>query len=109
MINVAIFETGPIQTGKSRDLILSGDGPFQLTLSCFVESPPPPGFRPCAACGDFTVNSFESFKINSDQTLWQGKEGSIVIDIVDAVGDTEQLKIKVLPDSRSSSSSAVAK
>ena len=106
MIDVVQFDPRPLRAGESRELVLSGDGPFQVMVSCFVDRPPPPGFRPCAACGKTTVRALERFRITTDREMWRRKEGSVQIDIVDATGEEKTLilTISVDPDYGSSSS-----
>jgi hypothetical protein len=108
MINVDEFESSPMLGGQARNVVLSGDGPFHVTVSCFVDRPPPAGFRPCGACGAFTVQSGQPFQIHSDQALWRGKKGSIIVDIVDAVGATKRLKIAVRSDTPDTSGQTMA-
>ena len=103
MINIDGFVDFPMQTGEHRELTITGDGPFIVTNSCFVDSPPPPGFRPCAACGSISIQSGESYQFETDAKFWQGKEGTLSIEIVDSVGESKKIDIKVLADGNSTS------
>ena len=76
MIVIEEFASGPIRGGESRILVLSGDGPFQVTVSCFVDDPPP-GFRPCAACGKSVVEALSQFRIHCDEKMWREKKGRV--------------------------------
>jgi hypothetical protein len=100
MINVDVFDRTPMFPGDRRELLLSGDGPFKVTNSCFVDTPPPAGFRPCSACSSVVVQAGTPHYIVAEQSFWTGKEGEIEITIVDAVGDNLSIRMNVLPDNR---------
>jgi len=66
MINVDVFDQSPMKPGEIRLMVLSGDGPFNVTNSCFVDNPPPAGFRPCSACNSETVTAGSLHFISAD-------------------------------------------
>lgn len=98
MINVARFNRGPLSAGETRELVLTGDAPFIVSACCFVQNPPPPGFRPCAECSTKTIVEHEVFSLEASFTFWQGKTGRIEITIKDFVGETLILQLQVLPN-----------
>ncbi len=89
------FEDQPMVTGERRRMVLRGNGPFMVSKSCFIDEPPPPGFRPCPACGVYTVAENQPFDIETS-SFWQGKKGTLVIEIKDATGNSRQIKIEVI-------------
>ena len=98
MIDVLEFKQGPLVAGERRRLVLAGDGPFTVSTSCFVDNPPPPGFRPCQECPSTTVVEREVFTIQAGAKFWKGKTGLIDVAIKDSVGDSLRLQLQVLPD-----------
>ena len=98
MIKIVEFDDRPVMTGEKRVLVLEGDAPFKLETSCFVDKPPPPGFRPCAECGSFKIDAFERFEIGSFSRFWHRKSGILEITIYDSVGESLKLSLKMLED-----------
>lgn len=98
MTNIVEFDKGPMTIGEKRRLVLAGDAPFTVSTSCFVENPPPPGFRPCAECSTTTLAEGEAMDIEVAATFWRSKTGRIQITIKDAAGERLELQLQVLPD-----------
>lgn len=98
MIEILEFDRRPVQTGEMRRLVLGGDGPFELSDSCFVDEPRPPGFRPCAECSTRRVDAYEPYDLIVSPTFWRGKQGYILLNIGNAIGESLELRIDVLPD-----------
>jgi len=98
MIEIVEFDRSPAERGIVRRLILSGDGPFRVSTSCFVDTPPPPGFRPCPECSTWTVNALEPVDIEVSPKFWRRKGGEIQVRIEDATGVRRVLSLKVLPE-----------
>ena len=99
MIQVVDFDRGPLIIGQQRTLVLAGDGPFDVSTSCFVGNPPPPGFRTCEECSTSRIVAGQVFRFSADAAFWRGKTGRIDIAIRDAVGATLTLFAQVVPDS----------
>ena len=108
MINVVEFDRGPIIIGEKRRLVLAGDAPFAVSTSCFVDNPPPPGFRKCAECSTTTIAAGQVMEIEVAATFWRSKTGRIQIAIKDAVGETLELRLQVLPDTETAPSAMSA-
>jgi hypothetical protein len=98
MIQVVSFDSRPVVAGESRDLMLDGNGPFTVSTSCFVENPPPPGFRSCPECLTQLIPANRYLTIAVSPTLWQDRRGRIEIQIVDAVGEQLTLRLGVITD-----------
>ena len=79
-------------------MILRGDGPFTLSKSCFVDDPPPAGFRPCPACSVAMVEEGSRQLISADPTFWRGKRGKLVINIKDKMGNVRNMVVQVYPN-----------
>jgi len=108
VIQILEFERKPIVLGEQRQLVLTGDGPFMVTTSCFVDSPPPPGFRPCAECSTSQVGIGESLTIEVSRQFWARKTGAINIEIKDSVGEVMKLRLAVITDSDTAPTAASA-
>ncbi|AZZ98466.1 hypothetical protein [Pseudoalteromonas sp. R3] len=98
MINIDGYDETPMQTGETRKIVITGDGPFEIINSCFVDSPPPPGFKPCSACRSAIIQSGEVYRISTDPKFWLKKEGYISIEVTDSLGNSKSIKILVLSD-----------
>ena len=98
MIKIVEFEQRSAATGEVRRLIVSGDGPFIVSMGCFVDSPPPPGFRPCHECSTKTVHALEPVDIEVSSDFWKGRTGAIHVWIKDATGATRELSLRVDPE-----------
>jgi hypothetical protein len=108
MIEIIEFRKGPLALGEQRRLVLGGDGPFTVSTSCFVEEPPPPGFRPCAQCFTTRAAVMEAVLVEADARFWARRRGVIELTITDAVGEELKLELAVIPDSDNASRVAVA-
>jgi hypothetical protein len=108
MIQVLELKRAPLAAGERRPLVLDGDAPFQVSTSCFVDSPPPSGFRPCAQCSTDTVAARQPLVIEAGAEFWTGKKGTITISITDAVGDSLNIELKILSDTENRPRLAVA-
>ena len=74
------FEFGftTISPGVEHEMRAKQPGTTQI--KCFLRKPPPPGFKPCYACGSFTVSAGESFPIYADPMLFSGTQGEIHVE-----------------------------
>jgi len=98
MIRIDVFDRRLMQPGDRRELILSGDGPFAVTNSCFVDTPPPPGFRPCSACNSVVIAAGEPYFVVAEQRFWTGKRGTMELTIKDSVGESLTIRMAVRHD-----------
>ncbi len=108
MIEILEFKRGPLALGEQRRLVLAGDGPFTVSTSCFVEEPPPPGFRPCAQCSTTKAAVNQAVMVEAGARFWARKRGVIEVTITDSVGETLKLELTVISDSDNTSRVAVA-
>lgn len=108
MIEVLEFDTAPLAVGERRKLVLDGDGPFQVGESCFVEHPPPQGFRRCSQCSIRSIAARMPLFIEADAGFWKGKIGNLELGIRDTVGDTLTLELRVIADTHHESGPAMA-
>jgi hypothetical protein len=97
MMNLDI-ERGPIQIGEGRSLFVAGDGPFLVSTACFVDNPPPPGFRGCSECLTVEIQSGESVYLQASRDFWEGRKGHILITCRDSTGSVREIKLIVLPE-----------
>lgn len=105
MIREVQFDRTPMAAGEMRSLTVIGDAPIAVGIECFVEKPPPPGLRPCSACGSYRIGSGESLAVEADRLTFQDNGGSLRIRLVDNAGDRRDLVIAVSADTDTSSRS----
>ena len=82
----------PMRPGETRLFRVYGSGSMAVEVKCFVTNPPPPGFRPCPACGSTKMNSGDSGRISAPIDF---TGGSIQISVEDSEGDRAHAKIRV--------------
>jgi hypothetical protein len=105
MIQNIDIDLSPLAPGEERDISVKGDGPFTISLSCFVLHPPPPGYRGCPECTTQTANAGQSIRFRTPRRLAGGR---LIVRITDAVGETEELSIDVLARKASSGAMGAA-
>jgi hypothetical protein len=96
MIQIINLNTSPIQVGEKRWLSILGDEPFNVEIKCFVSNPPPRGFKPCPECGKFEIRQAEALEIMASPAAFQNSQGTLDIQITDAVGDSKLIRLVVL-------------
>ena len=97
LIQRVIFPRHPMTVGESRQLAVQGDSPFQVSISCFVDEPPPPGFRPCEQCRTHSLAAEATLDVYASPSFWRGRIGYFSIHIIDRLGDSTDLRIEVQP------------
>jgi hypothetical protein len=105
MIQRVQFDRSPMAAGEQRLLSVVADAPIAVGIECFVQNPPPPGVRPCSACGSYSVGSGESLMVVADEYTFRQDGGRLIIKIVDAAGDHRQFTIEVSADTDTSNRS----
>ena len=101
MISWVSLLTTPMKPGETRDVAVWGDEPHTVAIKCFVNTPPPPGFKECSTCGSYSLNSGIALKIVASDTLFRGPVGRIAgnlsIQITDNTGDQKTFTIEIIP------------
>jgi hypothetical protein len=92
------FNARPFSPGESREFTLTSSSPATVSIRCFVSSPPPPGYKPCAECGSFKLVQGQSTQIEASQYLFSRSRGGLEITVVDQDGDVVKIPIKVTAD-----------
>jgi len=105
MIQHVLFDLSPMAAGEERSLSVIADAPIAVGIECFVQNPPPPGLRPCSACGSFTVGSGEAVMVIADQSTFRRDGGRLIINVVDATGDRRRIVVEISADTDTSSRS----
>ncbi len=95
MTTIEAFEGGTLSPGGSKEFVLHGAGPFRVTTQCFVDDPPPPGFRSCPECSSFEVAEDVSFRVECPEQLWERGQGHMLLDVVDAHGERARFRLNV--------------
>lgn len=97
MIRNVDISLAPLVAGEMRELRIYGDGPFRVSLKCFVFEPPPPGYRECPECAVRTLAEGEAFLLRVSRRTWADRAGELQLRIVDSTGDHSELAIRVVP------------
>lgn len=108
MIRVVQFDEHQATPGQRRLLELEGNEPFRVSTSCFIDSPPPPGFRSCPECGSRVIRSHELLVLTIPRFFGETRHGRLFIRIVDAVGEVLQLQVEVVSDDEPRGSGSLA-
>jgi hypothetical protein len=95
MIRNIEFDLSPIDAGATRDMVVRGRGPFVIELKCFVQNPPPPGYKPCRECGTIRAQDGESVLIKASAKSF-ASGGTLSMTVTDRDGDARDLNITVL-------------
>ena len=94
--------------GESRDFTLTSASPATAKIKCFISSPPPPGYRPCAECGTYSLQQGQTIQIEANQYLFSNARGGLEITITDLDGDVIKIELLVTIEDPDSASVAVA-
>ena len=95
MIQDIEFDLSPIGAGATRDMVVRGGGPFDIELKCFVQNPPPPGYKPCRECGTIRAHDGETVQIKASADRF-ASGGTLSVTVTDQDGDARDLHITVL-------------
>jgi len=109
MIREVRFDTRPIHPGEKRPLQAWADTSMSVAIKCFVKSPPPPGYRPCPACGVITLESGETTYVEADRaTFEKAKEDSrLDVTLKDQTGDQRDYQLRVVVERQAPESEPV--
>ena len=80
----------------------------QVQIKCFIATPPPPGYRPCAECGSYSIQQGQTIQIEASQYLFSNGQGGLDITITDLDGDMVRIQLRVTTEDPDSASVAVA-
>lgn len=89
------FDSRPFTPGESREFTLTSSSPATVSIRCFVSAPPPPGYRPCAECGTYTLTQGQSIRIEASHGLFSRSKGGLEVTVVDQDGDVVKIPIRV--------------
>ena len=107
MIREVDFLITPMEPGESRNLRVYAESPISVAIRCFVSNPPPPGYRACAECGNFTISSGETLEVSASRRAF-AQGGQLEIVIVDAEGDQRSFLLSVESEARGESGGMMA-
>lgn len=73
----------PLSPGENRELTWLGRGAISGEIRCFTKIPPPPGYKPCEACGSFLLQQSMSTIIHADHDVFEKNGGELEITLTD--------------------------
>jgi hypothetical protein len=109
MIRAVDFALGPLRVGEARTLRIDGAEPHTVEIHCFVNEPPPPGYRPCPECGtlDLILNG-QPVEVHASATVFAKATGHVRVTITDSDNDQRVIILKVLTRDTGASSTMTA-
>lgn len=90
------FDSRPILAGESRAFTLKSPVPVRIQIRCFVQRPPPPGYRPCRECGALSVEFGQTVFIEASGSIFGSTGGALEIEVADLTGETALITLQVL-------------
>lgn len=109
MITKVDLDSGPIAPGERRPITAWADTSLRVGIKCFTNTPPPPGYRPCAACGTIDIQSGETTYVTADRALFiESGGGYVEVILEDQKGDRRDYRLAVLSSGTSRSFAAEA-
>jgi len=102
------FSVRPMSPGESRDFTLNSASPAQVHVRCFVSSPPPPGYKPCAECGSYSMQQGQTIPIEANRNLFSRARGGLEIEVQDSDGDVIKIRVDVVGGNPDSINAAIA-
>lgn len=102
------FDARPMSPGESRDFTLTSAAPARVQVRCFITAPPPPGYRPCAECGSYSIQQGQTIQIEASQYLFSKTQGGLDITVTDSDGDVVRIQLRVTTEDPDSANVAVA-
>ena len=97
MIRQIEMSRAPVVAGEMRPVQIYGDGPFYVTMKCFVFEPPPPKYRDCPECAIRIVREGEVMMLQPSRETWAKRTGTLELHIRDSKGISETVTLRVLP------------
>lgn len=107
MIDDVDFDDSPIGPGETRILKAYSNVPFTVFIRCFTKNPPPPGYRPCPACGSIPAISGQEIEVTADVDMFKKPGGVLEVLVRDEEGDARSYQLTVTVKPRESYSVAV--
>ncbi|QBE65817.1 hypothetical protein [Pseudoduganella lutea] len=98
MIYSVNSSSNEVTVGQPFSVEVIADSALHISISCFVDSPPPPRFKGCRECSVHIVQSGQPFTITPKRDTWLNHQGGYSIEVRDADGNTENLVIRVSVD-----------
>ncbi len=95
-INIDL-DTSPMHPGESRNLTLWAEQSLSISIKCFLYDPPPPRFRECEACGEFSIQGGVPFSLFASPDLFSESRGELHIRVSDDRGESLQFILDVIP------------
>jgi len=96
MIKVTGMPKKPLRPGETHFIQIDGDGPFRMSISCFVDKPPPPGFKPCRECGSQSVSAGKWVSFTVSAVFDQSRRGFLLLAIRDQLDNEEEIRLRVV-------------
>jgi hypothetical protein len=88
-----------MQPGETRSLLIEASEPSSVEIRCFVEKPPPPGYRGCPECGTLKkIANNREVSITASRQIFGRSAGYLELTIIDATEDRRVIRLAVERD-----------
>ncbi|MEM8513450.1 hypothetical protein RCH14_002780 [Massilia sp. MP_M2] len=101
MIYSVDVSAGEVVVGQTFSIEVHADSSLQVSISCFVDNPPPPRFKGCHECNVQVIQSGQRISVTPRKDTWLNTEGGYRIKVTDVDGNTETATVRVLGDTAS--------
>ena len=95
MIRAIDFPSEVLRAGEPYTLRIVAPDPITVEIRCFVETPPPKGYRPCPECGSIHARSGQVLHLRVSEVSFHSSGGALEIFIQDADGDSRRIRLQV--------------
>jgi hypothetical protein len=95
MIRQVNLDMTPMRPGESRFLVVFSDTSLNVEIRCHTDVPPPPGYKPCPACGSLSAQSGQEIPVIADAGVFRDAPGHMEIEVADLTGDRRHLVVPV--------------
>jgi hypothetical protein len=96
MIKNIEFDDRPMEVGEQRLLYAESDYKVAVEIKCFVQNPPPPGYKPCPSCGILDQKPGQPLVITASAELFSVSPGSLEITVRDGSGDEKHFSVAIV-------------
>jgi hypothetical protein len=85
-----------MEIGEQRLLFAQSDTIVSVEIKCFVQNPPPPGYKPCPSCGTLEAKPGRPVSITASAEVFSISRGTLEIRVRDESGDERHFSVPII-------------